>query len=484
MRIATGIGCAALLALATACGDAHGPGDGNDHGGHEGHDHDDHPGEAGADRVRLAPEAAAAAGLDTARPGPARIEALLALPGEVAADPDRVAHLTPRSAGVVVEVRAALGARVAAGEVLAVLDSAERGTAKSEVLAARQGFLIARLDHERQEIVSRDTGRLLDLLAAGPSPEEARKRSADTVIGEDKARLLSTYAALHLARTRRDREEDLFARKIGSEADVLAARADMEEAEAAWAATRETVAYGHRARMAEAVRSLRVAEAHFDAARRRLLLLGVDAKEAEALETGGIEPISRVPLVAPLAGTVIEKHVVLGESLHTEASAFVIADLSSVIVRVAVPPADVGRASAGRRARVSVAGAGAPREGTVAYVSPVAVEGTRRVEAWIRLPNADGALRPGLFAEVAVIADEADVPLALPASAVLRVEGRESVFVKGTGGDFAVRAVRVGRRDPERVEILEGVAATDEVVVRNAFLLKAELAKGEAGHEH
>jgi cobalt-zinc-cadmium efflux system membrane fusion protein len=85
---------------------------------------------------------------------------------------------------------------------------------------------------------------------------------------------------------------------------------------------------------------------------------------------------------------------------------------------------------------------------------------------------------------VAVVVEEVDAALAVPVGAVVRVENRDVVFVRAGEGTFDVRPVRLGRRDAHRVEVLGGVAASDEVVVGNAFVLKAELRKGTGGHEH
>jgi cobalt-zinc-cadmium efflux system membrane fusion protein len=194
--------------------------------------------------------------------------------------------------------------------------------------------------------------------------------------------------------------------------------------------------------------------------------------------------MSRLALRSPLGGTVVEKHLVTGESVDALESVFVVADLRTVFVRTAVPAASLARVREGVRAIVTVDGGGDPVEGRIAYLGPVADPRSRAVEARIPVPNASGALRPGLAATVRLVVEEFDVPVALPREAVVVHEGREVVFVRGEGGVFEARPVVLGRRDARSVEVTSGVVAGDAVVVRNAFLLKAELGKSSAEHQH
>jgi len=474
----------AALAFSAGCGDGKrgdGPGRHEEAGKAEARAGE---GKHAPDRVKLTPAALVEAGLEVARPGPARLETTLELPGEVIADPDRVAHLTPRAAGVAVEVRAALGAQVKTGDVLAVIESADLGVAKTDYLAAQRDLELAKFDGDREKTVSENTQRLLDLLAKEPTPEEARKGSAGAAVGEDKAKLLTAYSNLYLARKSREREEDLFRRKIGSESEVLAARAALETAEAEYTAARESVFFGHRARLLDAERALKVAEATLQTRERHLHILGIPEAEVAGIGSEPDDRIARYALRSPIAGAVVEKHVALGENLETTSRVFVVVDLSSVQVRVSVPPGDLARVRRGQRVRVRVDAGATPHEGTVEYLSPVADERTRTVEARLSLPNADGSLRPGLFASARVVVEEAAVPLAVPVEAVLRHENGDVVFVREGEGEFEVRPVKLGRRDDKAVEILEGLKAGEHVVVKNAFTLKAELGKEAGGHGH
>jgi len=454
--------------------------------GHEGHAGEaGHEGEEeGGDHVALSPEAAAEAKLEIGSPGPGKIEISLELPGEVIADPDQVAHITPKAAGTAREVKAVLGSRVRAGEVLAVIESPELGEAKIGYLEALRARDLASFDHDRQSTVSGNTKTMLGVLAKEPSPEAAREETAGLAIGEDKGRLLTAYSNHRLAKRNRDREEDLFRRKINSEAELLTARNAFDAAAAEYASVRESVEFAHVARLLDAQRALRAAEANLQNRERRLHLLGVAESEVEGL---GKEPDDRIAwysLRSPIEGIVVEKHCVLGESVDTSTRVFVVTDLSRVQVRFQVPPADLPRVRPGQKVRVRVDGLEASGEGRVDYLSPVAEERTRMAEGRVFLPNPDGKWRPGLFGAVRIVLEEAEAKAALPAEAVFRHEGREVVFVEEEERKYEPRPVRIGRRDPATVEVLEGVKPGDKVVVKNAFVLKAELGKEAGGHDH
>jgi cobalt-zinc-cadmium efflux system membrane fusion protein len=114
------------------------------------------------------------------------------------------------------------------------------------------------------------------------------------------------------------------------------------------------------------------------------------------------------------------------------------------------------------------------------------VEGTaefRRRNDFLLLPNPDGRWRPGLYVTAEVEVATVDVPVAVSASAVQRLRDRDVVFV--SEGDLVeAQPVELGRRDADRVELRAGLAAGQRYVAEGSFLLKAEVGKAGASHEH
>ena len=206
--------------------------------------------------------------------------------------------------------------------------------------------------------------------------------------------------------------------------------------------------------------------------------------------SGGAAPGGGYALVAPLTGTIIEKHINVGEVLNEETKAFTIADLSTIWVNVTVYAKDLPRVAAGQTAEVRAEGIAEPAQGTIAYLGQIVGEQTRSATARIVLKNPGPAWRPGLFATAEVVIDSGPAAVVINDEAVQTVEGAEVVFVQ-EGDGFEARPVKLGRvgytADPKSgrvIEILEGLKAGDRYVAKNSFTLKAELGKSEAGHEH
>lgn len=199
---------------------------------------------------------------------------------------------------------------------------------------------------------------------------------------------------------------------------------------------------------------------------------------------------SRYSLVAPFAGTIIERHVTVGEVLSEETRAFTIADLSTIWVNVTVYAKDLPLVAVGQSAEVRAEGIAQPAQGTIAYLGQVVGEQTRSANARIVLKEPGEAWRPGLFATAEVVVDRATVPVVIPEAALQSLEGKSVVFVR-EGEAFEARPVLLGRRgrgsdasQGQIVEVLGGLKAGEHFVAKNSFIFKAELGKSEAGHEH
>lgn len=195
-------------------------------------------------------------------------------------------------------------------------------------------------------------------------------------------------------------------------------------------------------------------------------------------------------LVAPFAGTIIERHVTVGEVLSEATRAFTIADLSTIWVNVTVYAKDLPLVAVGQNAEVRAEGIAEPARGTIAYLGQVVGEQTRSANARVVLQEPGPAWRPGLFATAEVVVDRATSPVVIEDAAVQTVEGADVVFVQ-VGQAFELRPVTLGRKgrgqDPARgqiVEVLAGLKPGDLIATKNSFILKAELGKSEAGHDH
>ncbi|MFO0829287.1 MAG: efflux RND transporter periplasmic adaptor subunit [Phycisphaerales bacterium] len=246
-----------------------------------------------------------------------------------------------------------------------------------------------------------------------------------------------------------------------------------------------------------AVAALQAAESAAVAAENRLHLLGMSQAAVESLATTGeIAPKCIVP--APIDGQVVQREVTLGELVGPDREALlVLADTSTLWVLADVPEARLREVAKGAPAWVTVGTvatvSSSPRrfEGQVGFVAPLVDATTRTGQVRIEVPSASLTLRPGMFAQVEIAATDPDAPstapvLAVPDEAVQTVEGGPAVFVpvKDEPNTFAKRAVSVGKSIGGFVPVLSGLAEGEEFVARGTFILKAELGKGTAAHEH
>ena len=277
-------------------------------------------------------------------------------------------------------------------------------------------------------------------------------------LAEARARLLSARERESLAEATHTREQGLRAEEISSERDYLAARQELAEA--------------------------RIARR---AAEQMLQALGVatDGLDGPHLHHDGFD-ISHYHLTAPISGTVIDRHATLGEMLSAAGPAFLVADLDTVWVDLAAHVQDLARLHPGQSARVRAIGdgatAGSEVRSRIAYVAPVIDPGTRTAIVRLALAN-DGRWRPGLPVTAWIAVDSAEAQVSVPVSAVHDMEGQDHVFVVD-GDDLHPREVDLGRRGIDRIEVLRGLDAGEQLVTEGAVHVKAAFQTADVGGHH
>lgn len=215
------------------------------------------------------------------------------------------------------------------------------------------------------------------------------------------------------------------------------------------------------------------------AARRRLELWNISPDQIAALERRGTAE-RRLSLRAPRGGEIAEKLVVEGQAVHAGDNLFLIADRSILWVEVAVFEMDAPAIRVGTPVELSVSALpGRSYRGVVRFIHPELDPKTRTLTARVEVKNADGRLRPGMYATA--IAEPASAQaLAVPLEAVLPTGERELVFVNRGDGRFLPRVVVTGARSDSLVEIVRGLQAGDEVVASATYLLDSESNLGAA----
>ena len=179
-------------------------------------------------------------------------------------------------------------------------------------------------------------------------------------------------------------------------------------------------------------------------------------------------------IYAPGSGIVMEKNVMRGQAVQAGQDLYMIADLSQVWVEAELREADAGTVREGAPATVQIASfPGRPIAGRIDYVYPSLQAEARTLKARITIPNPDGRLKPGMFANVRFAAAGRDA-LTVPSAAVVRTGERNLVFVDMGGGRMDTQDVEIGRTAGEYTEILTGLEPGQRVVTSAQFLLDSE----------
>ncbi|AYH45456.1 efflux RND transporter periplasmic adaptor subunit [Azoarcus sp. DN11] len=193
------------------------------------------------------------------------------------------------------------------------------------------------------------------------------------------------------------------------------------------------------------------------------------------LPEGAKSGSGRLTFTAPANGVVMEKKAVEGMRFMPGDALYRIADLSTVWILADVYERDLARVKPGQHAVVTLdAFPGRSFDAKVAYLYPTLDAATRTTPIRLELANPDGLLRPGLFAHADVNTGAAAPTLTVPTSALIDSGERQVVLVAQDEGRFLPKAVKVGRRGSEHIEILDGVTAGERVVVSANFLIDAE----------
>lgn len=187
-------------------------------------------------------------------------------------------------------------------------------------------------------------------------------------------------------------------------------------------------------------------------------------------------------LRSPIAGTVVAREARIGESTAGEAL-FTVADLETLSVEMRLFGADASRVRVGARVRLVRPSDGAALETAVARVSPVIDTASQSVLVHTTIKNADRSWLPGTALRAGIEVRRTTVPIRVPVSALQKFGAGDVVFIR-IGDVYEIRPVSIGRRSEDYAEILSGISVGDEIVVEQSYLIKADIEKSGAVHDH
>ena len=200
------------------------------------------------------------------------------------------------------------------------------------------------------------------------------------------------------------------------------------------------------------------------------------------------ESMNFYSIIAPISGWVIERHITPGEFVSEQASIYVIADLSTVWVNLAVYPGDADLVKKGQVAQINAIGTENVATGPIEYVTPIVDPRTRSLTARIILANPNNAWRPGTFVRAAIVSESGDESLVVERNAVQYLIDESVVFVVDGPNKFRPVQVVAGDSDDRYTQIISGLSEGTEYVSKGAFELKAKVVTSNldahAGHGH
>lgn len=264
-------------------------------------------------------------------------------------------------------------------------------------------------------------------------------------VGRAKSEYYKAIADLELARQSYEREKRLSTRGVGAQKNTLAAEA-----------------------------GFKVAQVSLEMAEKKLHVLGFSEAEVRSIaETHQVHPEIRIS--APISGRVIELKALLGSMMDQTTDLMTIMDPSVLWVDAEVFERDIAKIRIGQEVQVTVlAYPGEMFRGKISYINETMNSETRTLNVRTEVQNRDFKLKHGMFADVSIILNGGLRVLTVPTEAVLENNNQDMVFVKTDGG-YAARIVTVSAEQNGYSAIAEGLREGEEVVVKNAYLLKSKL---------
>ena len=211
--------------------------------------------------------------------------------------------------------------------------------------------------------------------------------------------------------------------------------------------------------------------------------LGDEVKKNQTLAiVESNESLQNYPVRSPIDGVIIGRNTNIGNTAEDEAM-FVIADLKKLWAEFFVFSRDIDKIKPGQPIQVKNLIDGTFTETQLTTLLPTTESASQTVVVRVVIDNRDDKWRAGMTVRGDVILSEREVPIAVKTNAIQRKGGSSVIYIK-QGNQYQIRKVEIGQSDREWTEILSGLQFGETYVSANSFIIKADIAKSEAGHEH
>ncbi len=195
------------------------------------------------------------------------------------------------------------------------------------------------------------------------------------------------------------------------------------------------------------------------------------------------ESLEPFEVKSQIAGTVINGHLIVGEYVPENQWVYIVADLSDVWVDFYVPISDRNSIAIGQSVKIQSLDLKTESIGKVSYVAPYADERAQAQLVRVILPNKTMSFLPGMFVTGEILIKATEVDLAVKNSALQSFRDWKVVFIK-VGEQYEARPLTLGITDGEYTQVIDGLQPGDQYVSENSFLIKADILKSGAAHDH
>jgi HlyD family secretion protein len=358
--------------------------------------------------------------------------------------PHAQAAIVPKISAPVAKFLVKRGSRVHQGQLLAVLENRDLSAAAQDTKGA----------YEQAEAAYATTTR-------ASLPEEIQKAEAD---------LQQAQQALDAQEKVFQSRQQLFDQGALPRKELDQSRVDITQARNQYAIAKKHL---DSLNAITKQQELKAAEGQLQSAKGKYM--GAEAQ------------LSYSEIHSPIDGVITDRPLYPGEMATAGAPLLTVMDTATVIAKAHVPQADAALLKIGDKGTIAVPGSEDPVEGKITVVSPALDSNSTTVEIWLEAKNPKQQLKPGTSVQLAITVQTIRDALVVPANAVITAQdGSSAVMLVGADGKAHQKAVKLGIRQGDDVQILDGVTASDKVVTSGAYGLpdntkiKVEAAPAEA----
>jgi len=193
-------------------------------------------------------------------------------------------------------------------------------------------------------------------------------------------------------------------------------------------------------------------------------------ESAQGKYQGAAAQLSYSEIRSPINGVVTDRPLYPGEMASSGTPIITVMDTSAVTARAHIPQQDAALLKIGDKATIVAPNSDKPLPGKISVVSPALDLNSTTVEVWVQANNPRQRLRPGTTVQISMLARIVPDALTIPSIALLAAQdGTTSVMVAGSDGRAHQKTVKVGIRDGDRIQILDGLQASDRIVASGAY---------------